>query len=414
MHRPVPFVSEEKKMKIAYRMTLTSLLRLALFLGVFWSIAPARAAQTWNEVTAPQVYTTNCVTGQTETLSLASIAWYGDPNSPPQVNTVYYARISWGVTGDPCSGGAQVAPELFLPDGTSLAISAANPVKCFAVNLTTLATSQETSQCPQAPSTGVQGGLGFYPVGGSNVTWPSAQGYGWQILVPLLSTMPLSGTVTSTDPTKPCPSCLTAAVWSIDGVQDPWAFPRVGVRISGPAGTPSITYPSPSISSVTTTSAKGTAYLSSQNTTGNIFFQYSTNPPAGSTCTASTQNVPVTQMTASPLSFYINFTNVQPGTTLYWRMCYTTGGLTYIGATQSFQTTDLPPQITAISPAMALPGRSVTISGAHLVGTTSVSFHGSQNVVTASITNKTASSVTFTVPNIPFQTGTVSDRKSVV
>jgi hypothetical protein len=376
---------------------------MALLLGMLWSIAPAQA-QIWNEVTAPPVYTINCVTGQTETLSSSSIAWFGDPNNPPMVNTVYYARVSWGVMGDPCGGGAQVAPELFLPDGTTLAISPANPVRCLAVNLSNGATSPEISQCPQAPSTGVQGGSGFYPTNGNNAAWPTPQGFGWQILIPLLSTTPLSGIVSGSGP---CSSCLTAAVWSIDGVQDPWANPRVGVKISGPSGAPSITYPSPSIINVTNTSASGTAILKRQGTTGSLFIEESATPP-GSTCTASSNHTAVTTSTPSTNSYPVNFTSLQPGTFYYWRMCYTTGSTTYIGATQSFQTTDAPPQVTSISPSEALPGRSVTITGAHLAGSTSVTIHGSQNVATAAIISKTATSVTFLVPNMPFQTGTIS------
>ncbi|HTB14006.1 MAG TPA: hypothetical protein VK752_20675 [Bryobacteraceae bacterium] len=395
-------------MKSITRMSLASLMRGVLFLAVLWSIAPVNAAPGWNEATAMPVDTINCITQQAETLSLSSVAWFGDPNSPPQVNTVYYARVSWGVTGKPCAGGAQVAPELFLPDGTSLAISAAFPVKCLAVNLSTFATSPETAQCPQAPSTGLLGGLGFYPTGGTNAAWPTAQGFGWQIQVPLISTVPLSGTVTSSDPTVACFSCLTAAVWSIDGVESPWAYPRVGVRISGSSGMPTITYPSPSTTNVTSTTATGTATLDRQNTTGTVFAQHSATPPSASTCQSNTNNVSVIQSSPTVSPVTITFSNLPSGAYRYWRMCYSTGSTTYIGATQSFRTPGSPPQITSISPAMALPGDSVTIIGNNLAGATSVSIQGSQGPVSAGITSKTASAVTFAVPNIAFQTGTVS------
>lgn len=405
---PIPFVSEEITMKTINRMTPASLMRGAFLLAGLWSIAPASAAPGWNEVTAMPVYTINCITQQTETLSLSSVAWFGDPNSPPQVNTVYYARVSWGVTGKPCTGGAQVAPELFLPQGTSLAISAANPVKCFAVNLSTFVTSAETTQCPQAPSAGSVGGLGFYPSGATNAAWPTAQGFGWQIQVPLISTVPLSGAVTSSDPTVACYACLTAAVWSIDGVESPWAYPRVGVRINGSSAMPTITYPSPSTTNVTSTTATGMAYLDRQNTTGSVFAQHSATPLPPSTCQSNTNSVPVPSSSPTESSVTLTLSNLPPGAYRYWRMCYTAGGTTYIGATQSFRTPGSPPQITSISPAMALPGDSVTIIGSNLAGATSVSFHGSQGTVSAGITSKTANAVTFAVPYIAFQTGTVS------
>src|ERR671930_372825 len=75
----------------------------ALLVAIGWLAPPrAEAAATWNEVTAPSVQTTNCITQATEPLGNASVAWFGDPNVPPQVNTVVYARIRWFVTGDPC------------------------------------------------------------------------------------------------------------------------------------------------------------------------------------------------------------------------------------------------------------------------------------------------------------------------
>jgi hypothetical protein len=88
---------------------------------------PARAAPIWNDSAGQQVNTINCITLSGEVLGTAYVGWYGDAATPPPVNTVYYVRMWWGVSGNPCTGGARVAPELFLPDGTTLAISATNP-----------------------------------------------------------------------------------------------------------------------------------------------------------------------------------------------------------------------------------------------------------------------------------------------
>src|SRR5215218_735885 len=228
---------------------------------------PARAAPIWNDSAGQQVNTINCITLSGEVLGTAYVGWYGDAATPPPVNTVYYVRMWWGVSGNPCTGGARVAPELFLPDGTTLAISATNPVKCFARNFSTGVTTPEIAACPQAPTTGVRGGLGFYPVYQPNVTWPSPRGNGWEIQVPVLSTARLTGQITSPNPTVPCPSCVTAGVWFIDGVNSPWAFPRQGVLVNGPT-TPTISYPTPSTSNVTATTASGAATLNRAGTTG--------------------------------------------------------------------------------------------------------------------------------------------------
>jgi uncharacterized protein (DUF2141 family) len=386
----------------------------ALLLATLCPIVPANAAVGWNEVSALPGALTTDINGQQEILGQASIAWYGDPNNQPQVNTVYYVRISWGVTGNPYpAGGANVAPELFLPAGSTLAISAANPVTCFAVHFnTTPATfTQAIPECPQVPTTGLKGGLAFRPVplmppppGGNPVLWPSAQGTGWEIHVPILSTMPLSGIITN----SPCTSCLTAAVQFNDGYFNPWAFPTVGVTVHGPPAMPSITYPSPSATNVTSTSARVTAHLDTAGTTGTAFFEDSATPPSSSTCRSTRTNIPISQSSV-PLGVFIDLTSLPAGMDRYWRMCYTTGGTTYIGSTQSFRTAGLPPpRINAISPATALPGDSVTITGTDLTGATSVVLRGNLISASATIANKTATAVTFTVPNIAFQTVSVS------
>lgn len=392
-------------MKRNSHMSLAALLRFGAMLIALWSGAPAGAVPGWIEVSSAPVYTQNCVTGYSEPLGLASIAYFADQSAPTQVNSVYYSRIWWSVSGRPCAG-ARVSPELFLPDGTTLAISAAMPVRCYAVNLSTRAKTPETTACPQAPVTGVHGGLAFNPTG-NWIAWPTPPGTAWEIDVPLLSTTPLSGAVTSNDPTAACASCLTAAVYFIDGVADPTATARVGVVIGGPASAPSVTYPSPSATNITDTSARLTGYLSRQGTTGNVFFQYSVMPIVSSTCTASPgTTMAVTTATPPSTSYWIDIAQIVPATDLYWRMCYTAANMTYVGATQLFHTTGPAPSITSLSPLTALPGRTVKITGDNLAGATSVQFNGSHDNVSAAITAQSATAITFTVPNVAFQAGT--------
>jgi hypothetical protein len=387
------------------RVTLLASALLALGLT---AAAPAGASAMWNETTAPAVSTTNCISQGPEPLSTSSVGWFGDPAAPPQLNTVFYARVRWFVTGKPCIGGARVAPELFLPQGSTLAISATNPVKCYAINLQTGARTQETAGCPQAPAAGVRGGLGFYPVGQSGGgAWPTAQGFGWEIHVPMLATASLSGVVSSTNPAVPCADCLTAAVWSIDGVSSPWSYPRVGVRTAGSMTAPRITYPVPSVTGVTNTSAIGKATLDRAGTTGSVFIHASTTPPSGSTCNQSSNAIPVTAQDQASVTYTATFSQLAPGTDHFWRMCYVTGGRTFWGVNQVFRTTGTPrPRIFSLSPLVALPGRTVTITGADLTGATSVTINGAQTV-SAQITGVTATTVTFVVPDSS-EIGTVS------
>ena len=133
----------------------------AIALAIGFLVAPVRIAQaavSRNDSPAFAVPTTNCITQNGEPLGSARVGWLGDPASPPPVNTVYYVRVWWGLTGKPCIGGARVAPELFLPDGRTLAISAATPVKCLARNFTTGVSTPELTACRQTPSAGVRGG----------------------------------------------------------------------------------------------------------------------------------------------------------------------------------------------------------------------------------------------------------------
>jgi hypothetical protein len=316
----------------------------------------------------------NCITHAPEVLGTSYTGWYGDAATPYQVNTPYYVRVWWGVTGNPCIGGVRAAPEIFLPSGTTLAITSASRVQCFAATIGVWAWAPETAACPQAPQLGVRGGLGFYPTGQSFVTWPTATGKAWQIWVPVISTTKLSGVITA-QPPQLCPSCLVGAVWLIDGNSSPWTTPVVGIPIDGPT-TPTITYPSPSVTNVTTTSATGTATLDRAATTGLAYVQLSQTPPAGSNCVQSGNAVTI-GTSQNVYTLTTQFTALSPGTTYYWRVCYLANGITYWGTNQTIVTQGTPaPRIVALSPELGLGldgyQSKVVVSGSGLAGATDV------------------------------------------
>lgn len=225
----------------------------------------------------------------------------------------------------------------------------------------------------------------------------------------MLSTAPLNGVVTSTNPTVACPDCLTAAVWSIDGVTSPSAFPRVGVRTSGATTGPRITYGVPATTNITNTTATGTAILTRAGTTGPVFIEESLTPPSGSTCNQSSNAVPVTAQDPAVITYPVMFSQLTPGRDVYWRMCYVTGGRTYWGVNQVFRTTGIaPPRVFSLSPDIALPGRDVVLTGADLAGATAVVINGTQGPVSAMISNVTPGTITFVVPDVTFLVGNVS------
>ncbi len=53
------------------------------------------------------------------------------PNLTSAVGEIFYAKLVLGAPGNPCLGRA-VDIQLLLPSGVTTAISAANPVFCFA------------------------------------------------------------------------------------------------------------------------------------------------------------------------------------------------------------------------------------------------------------------------------------------
>lgn len=278
--------------------------------------------------------------------------------------------------GNPCSAGARVAPELFLPAGTTPAIDATHPVKCWYGNIGAVGVPwtwiQIVMGCPQAPVLGVRGGLGFY-VPGQSPSWPTATGKAVELQIPVKSTETLGGILNSTgDPPSLCHDCLTGAVWFMDGQYSPWAYPQAGVLVGGSgASTPLISYPNPSTTNITTTTATATTTVSSAGTTGSVFVEEDETPPGGSTC-VQTSNV-IQLNPAGTYTYPITFTQLTPGTTYYWRVCYVTGGVTYWGNTQSFTTLGAAkPTIFAVTPGIALPQDTVVLTGTHLTGATNV------------------------------------------
>ncbi|MDX6512595.1 MAG: large repetitive protein [Gaiellaceae bacterium] len=364
------------------------------------SFPPSPYPGIWHDGLGIDVGTINCFIAGGEKLGDAHVGWLA-PTGGLNTNSVYYVHVWWTVIGNPCSASARVAPEIFLPAGTTLAISSANPVKCWYGNIGAIGAPWTWLQlfggCPQAPVLGVRNGLGFY-VPGQSPTWPTATGKAVELQIPVVSTQKLNGLLNSTGyPPSLCNDCLTGAVWFMDGEFSPWAFPQTAVLVNGPA-TPLITYKP--TTGITGTAATGTATVNSAGTTGTVYVEDGMTPPGGSTCVqTSTNAVPLSP--AGTYDFAINFTLLTPGTTYYWRVCYITGGVTYWGNTQSFSTTGAAkPTIFAVTPGIALPQDHVTITGTHLAGATIVAIVNSTSTFTASFTHGSDPdrSLIFTVP----------------
>ena len=310
-----------------------------------------RRATGWNDGAFDYANTVDCITGDVSTLGDAWVGWYGDPGSTPKVGDVYYARVYWGIVGDPCGGGAYVHDEIFLPAGTQLAISQSNPVKCFYAGPKDNFNYHQFTQsggdsCPQQATTGMYGGLSFDPAGNGNqdAAWPTAFGAGFMIQVPVKSSTPLNGLETG----EPCQACLEAGVWMIDGVDSPWVNPKVGVYVAsnGSPAPASVSYPYPAITDVTyecspqaAKSYCGTLHANLFNApaTGTSWFEVG--KKAGSYIyNANGSDGSIAIPSAGSWNSYQQWT-LDPGRTFHWRYCYQAPGQGKVcGADNTFTT----------------------------------------------------------------------------
>jgi hypothetical protein len=125
----------------------------------------------------------------------------------PRVGDVYYVHVVLSTVGGVClPTDGYVEPELTLPPNTQLAISAANPVYCWAYNPQFQATQITAGNgCPTTPQYPSYAGRGTYSLYSTyNGTgpysksgwWALPTGYFLEFQVPVTSTQPMSGIAT--------------------------------------------------------------------------------------------------------------------------------------------------------------------------------------------------------------------------
>ena len=324
--------------------------------------APAikeQAANSWHEGAMVQEYTFACVTGDVEVLGGAWNSWFGDPGVFPRAGDVYTVAMSWGIAGQPCSGGAYVHAELGLPAYTSFAITPDRPVRCFykrpgAANYAELS----RSECPQQPGYGVYGGASFDPTT-RNGGWPSATGSFFEIWIPVKTSQPTSA------------ATFLSGIWMIDGWNSPWVFPQVDVPVATPPAPPPppqpfIDYPYPSTVDITHNHAQLVTHLYTNGTTDNdgdatceaySWFELGNDDGTkdgtwdlvgtfgngGRYCETAEPPPPAWQITQ-------NMENLSPDKPYFWRFCYhwsKNGGGTKCGVVQGFRSNPSPTDSTA-------------------------------------------------------------------
>jgi hypothetical protein len=353
---------------------------VAVAAAALCAASSALAAPAWHD-SGPfeHTYDTNCESGGNENATAEYAGAYYDVSSPPVVGQVFYGRIGVYGLGDPCTGGFYAGIQVHLPPNTYLAISQANPVLCF-YRLNDGATGQDTADCPQSPGPGdwanpSSGWVNFAsPVLSWGDAWllptgPSPQ-YApyWYIEFPMYSTKPLVGL------SAPC-DCLVGAVTAAgadsgqdtDGPPPGWNYN--GTPSSGPyapifinSNPPTIAYPTPSSSAITTTMAHTTGYLYEHYTAGTAYVDLGTTTAYG-----RSTSFPI-DGTADGSQVDQDWSGLAPGTVYHWRLRFvpSSGGTDIVGADQTFTTssTAVPPApVVATGTAVGVSQTAATITG---------------------------------------------------
>ena len=214
--------------------------------------SPAAAEPTWYDGSSENSTVPLCFSG-TPATGVVGKAWLqADPAAPTRVGDVFYASVTAGTVGSGCVDPF-VDPEVILPAGVELAVSAQQPIRCYSDDITTGARTEVTPAqgCGQAPTRGFHG-LQLLNTSRPDGLWPLPAGKAIDIWFPLRSTRPLAGgLLLSPGCGRPGangggrPPCrpdqagdnLQIGVWVIDGYGDPWLAPQIGLQVAAaPAG----------------------------------------------------------------------------------------------------------------------------------------------------------------------------------
>lgn len=297
-------------------------IRLLIFMfGLFLTLGlhQAQAARGYFDGTPEAVGTVCAVTGNAVITTQNTVGYFTDPNEPfPKTGDVAYVRAS-STNISPCTNDA-VGFEFFPPDGATLAISAANPVRCYVVRLSDNTTIEFTNNpqnfqgaCSQTPVLGtVAGGYSF-----GYAVLPS----GWQIQihVPLQFNKQLLGIG------GPNTHRVTAVAVTAFGN----AFPVQPVTVFYEAD-----FLGSQSTAVTSTSATLNINLYSYFKAGQLYLDYGTTNALGSSLPPT--NVPDTSLNFPNVSS--SLTGLTPGTTYHWRYRFVTTAGTFTSSTQTFTT----------------------------------------------------------------------------
>lgn len=169
------------------RAPLALLSTLALTAGLTAQTSPAYAADTRHEGDLRIAMGEWCDLGY-EAATVGSVAGLiYDDAAPPRAGDVLYAYVEVAAVAEPCIE-QQMIPDIVLPDGMRLAVSAAHPIRCVRWDYSSGrgVESPETQLCPSAPSPGVTGGAYSFPTAQGDL-WRLPYQTGYEIQVPVMA-----------------------------------------------------------------------------------------------------------------------------------------------------------------------------------------------------------------------------------
>lgn len=260
----------------------------------------------------------SCVYNTPQVMVMANAGYQGTRDTSfPRTGDISYVHGVAGLVGTPCAADV-VGFELLAPDGSEPAVSAAQPVRCFLINIETnertemTYSTEEGYACLQTPETG-QYGL-FYGYG------TIATGYIYEVQVPLRFNKELNGIF------GPLDDQLLFAVSSVYG----FLAPKAGVIVPYQAR---VEYPANPIENLSATGARVKGTVGHFRKAAQVFVDYGPSTAYGTS--VGPVNLAASSSTAE---ISAELTALTPATRYHWRLRATVEGISYSGSDQTFTT----------------------------------------------------------------------------
>jgi Bacterial Ig-like domain len=312
----------------------------------------------WLSGTSSNTHYWNPIHSQVQLLTTESVSYWGtEDGSYPKVGELYWGKVTIGNINPTMS--TPVMPEVELPRSTRFALVANDPnmkIRCVLDNFLTGASRELTGDlCPQAPRQ--PGTFEPYQLAPKAGFWTIRPGEAISVIFPIYSTDELKGwAATPAD-------CLSSSIWAAASIEV-WDAPEVtdscpvshaqadgvdqGVWVA--PNPPTIQYPSPSATKITSTGATTTGHLFYHFQAGTAFLDLGTTTSYGRTESLAIRD------THDVLAISNDWTGLKANTTYHWRLRFVDSkGRTFTGADQTFKTAAIPdttkPKVNRVIPA---------------------------------------------------------------